>query len=768
MSDCRSRRFFRLFRCRHFLPLILLVSVWSLACLPWLVGRTFTNGDNVAFFFPNASFVISSLRHGRMPWWNPYLYGGQPVLGDPQNFIVSPHTIIGLLLGNYFNLRVFDVTSLSCLLCGGLALYVYGQAAGRRRLWPLLGAMVFMFGGVAMSRLQHVSELLSYSLLPIVLLAVRAVCDKPSLLRATAFSAICAMTLLNPNQVVFLSAIGLCPFLLLHGARSSRRAKAALLICGAVVVALAVASPVIDAMLEFVQISNRSELPLQASAGFSFALLHLPGFALPGLFGMSSAGQPTWSPTDADLDYLYVGIVPSCLFVWSFIRLPTLHAQAFLSVLMAVFFFIFALGTNGSLYPFLFHHLPGQSGFRRPADGAFLVNFYIALSVAIFRPSDSLFEANVGSIRLRRPGVLGDRGSVVVACALFAIVFIVLFRAMTALGSYAHARSHESDLLTVVENGSVRAAIFVTLMIAGWRLHGKNMTRVIPALLFTLTGADLCSAGRFNPVHLLPYADSIVARVYRQARPQPPALPYADSVTQPLLDTIAFLRSHRSADDPSGSRIEAIGGGLALTMPETQGLFSTQGYNPIVLKTYADVIGTQALTWEPKAFRPASPNYTSQAYHSLGLRYVLFDRWSMQTGNGPPGVAPRIAALRAALQAEMPAAVRPLRTIGAYEIWELLDSYPRAALLQDKGRPRACTIPKYRNTWMTVRCQADRSSTLVIGDNDAPGWSACVNGSAARISLYKGFLRSIQIPAGDDTITLRYQPVPFLRNEACS
>ena len=84
------------------------------------------------------------------------------------------------MLGQHFNLHTYDLTSLACILCGGLALHQYGRRYADNRLWPLLGALVFMFGGVASSRLQHVGEIISYSLLPVLLLAIRGACETPS------------------------------------------------------------------------------------------------------------------------------------------------------------------------------------------------------------------------------------------------------------------------------------------------------------------------------------------------------------------------------------------------------------------------------------------------------------------------------------------------------------------------------------------------------------------------------------------------------------
>jgi hypothetical protein len=732
--------------------LILLVT-WAFASWPWLRGAGFTNGDNVAYFFPQSSFVVRSLLHGDLPWWNPYLHAGQPVLGDPQSMIFTPHTLIGLILGRHFNLHAYDVTSLTCILCGGLALHQYGRRYTDQRLWPLLGALVFMFGGVATSRLQHVGEIVSYSLLPLMLLAIRGACELPNLWRVFLLAFACLALILNPNQVVFLAVFGLLPFFVMHAWQSQRPLRAALACGCAAAIALAAATPMLLAMDEFLKVSTRMWLPLWESSAFSFSLFHLPGLVIPGLFGMASKNLRLWSPTDADSDYIYIGILPGCLLLWSFIRLPKLQTPALIALAMAILSFVFALGTNASLYPFLFDRLPGFSGFHRPGDAAFLMNFFIAVLMAVLRPGELLPMA------AWRPPGLKSFATVASMGILCAAVALTAWPAVRALDAYAISRSYHNDFLAVARNGAARLLIFLTAISLPWCFGRRFARSAIPPILITLTTYDLCSAGRFSPVHLLSYNDSTMARIDRQGRPDP--------ATSAQLETVAFLRKNDAVNDPHGSRAEIIGGGLSLNMPKFQRIFATQGYSPVVLKTYADVIGVQTLAVEPKVFSPAANGYDSEAYRNLGLHYVLFDEAAVQDRSPPPGVVPREMQLRALLALGGPSLARPLGVIGAYEVWEMQNAYPRVGLLPRGTASGACNIQRYRNVFIKIACQAQQPATLVIADNAAPGWLACVNGAPEPISTYAGFLRSVQIPAGADTITLRYQPVPLFRGTGC-
>ncbi|HEX8681349.1 MAG TPA: hypothetical protein VF707_03480, partial [Ardenticatenaceae bacterium] len=51
---------------------------------------SFPIGDFTEQYYPLRRFVASSLAEGRLPFWNPYIYGGQPGLADPQAAALYP------------------------------------------------------------------------------------------------------------------------------------------------------------------------------------------------------------------------------------------------------------------------------------------------------------------------------------------------------------------------------------------------------------------------------------------------------------------------------------------------------------------------------------------------------------------------------------------------------------------------------------------------------------------------------------------------------
>jgi hypothetical protein len=720
---------------------VLIVLAWALVSCRFLTGDSFIPWDSISVFYPQAHFVADALRHGQAPWWNPYIYGGQPVLGDPQGMIFTPQVLAGILTGGRFNLYIFDLTSLLLELCGGIALARYARAYAVTRTLPILAALVFIAGGVATSRLEHVTQIETYSLLPIELLAFRGICFKPTLLRTACLTFLLVISVLNANQVVFLSAFALLPFLVLHLAQSKRRPRALLALAFAGIVVLLCDLPVLSAIAEFLRLSDRSSLGIDQSGDFSFPVFNLASIVLPGLYGVASVKNGLWSPTDISQDFLYIGVVPALLVVASLLRTGRWPAIAIICWASLLFWFIFSLGLNAPLYPFLFNHVPGFSAFRRPADGAFFLNLLLALLVGVApAPSRAL------------PGRWPV--TVLVAAALLAALGIV----GALLWSYAQSQGHAADLWIVLRDLGWRLTILAAIAAALFKL-GRRAPRYLAApLVIGLTIIDLAAAGRATSLFAPKVQTSFAAQIYSG----PLA---AVSPADPLVPAVKFLDQNGAGGPDPDDRMEAIGGELAADMPAVFHILSTEGYNPINLSAYGDAVGAQALETEAKVFTPASPDYDSPDYRRLGLRYVLVQSFIAAHAGDFGDVGAAVSQIEARLGSARWA--KRLPDQGEYQIWQLQDALPRANLVLADGSNQACAIPSFAPSRVAIQCQAPAPARLVLGDAFAPGWFACVNGLSAPVAPFQNLFRSVAVPAGASRIIFSYQPVPFLRHASC-
>jgi hypothetical protein len=52
--------------------------------------RVLANGDILHYFYPYRDYAAAALRDGRIPLWNPYIFGGAPFLANPQAAVLYP------------------------------------------------------------------------------------------------------------------------------------------------------------------------------------------------------------------------------------------------------------------------------------------------------------------------------------------------------------------------------------------------------------------------------------------------------------------------------------------------------------------------------------------------------------------------------------------------------------------------------------------------------------------------------------------------------
>lgn len=286
-----------------FYPLVIFFS-WCGASWHWLSGRSFIPWDSVDAFFPQVAFIVTTLLRGESPTWNPLIFGGLPVLGDPQGMIFTPHTLTGLVSGSAFGLWIFDATTLACMLIGSLSLYSYARSHGSSSAFATLGAIVFLLGGYGTSRLQHVPQIISYALLPILLLTFRNVVLRQKLGSVLALSATGALLALNPNHVVFLTPFLLGPLLILELLRNPRKQPPLLGLVVSLALVVLIAIPSLSAVLETVSHSTRTTINLQNNALASLPAFSALSLFIPGLFLDLLGGAGYWGPADQTESYL--------------------------------------------------------------------------------------------------------------------------------------------------------------------------------------------------------------------------------------------------------------------------------------------------------------------------------------------------------------------------------------------------------------------------------------------------------------------------------
>lgn len=133
-------------------------DTWAIALLvACLVGMfwkvAFTSAmlfyrDVYNYTFPNARLIHDLCRQGFLPYWNPYLNYGQPVLANPNLLFFYPFTLFIILLPIDV---AFNLHFLVHFVWAGIGVYVLARRWGQSEQGAFFGAIVFMLSGPVLS-----------------------------------------------------------------------------------------------------------------------------------------------------------------------------------------------------------------------------------------------------------------------------------------------------------------------------------------------------------------------------------------------------------------------------------------------------------------------------------------------------------------------------------------------------------------------------------------------------------------------------------------
>lgn len=166
---------------RHDVAAIALVCGVTLLFFWRLIAPTsddrlaFPRGDFTEQYYPLRHFVAATLADGQLPFWNPYIYGGQPGLADPQAATFYPPALLNMLAwGADFSLAALELEAVLHIVWAMVGAYCFIRYALRLDPFPaLFGAVVWGFGGYLTGfPLQQVTILETLSWLPWVLVGV--------------------------------------------------------------------------------------------------------------------------------------------------------------------------------------------------------------------------------------------------------------------------------------------------------------------------------------------------------------------------------------------------------------------------------------------------------------------------------------------------------------------------------------------------------------------------------------------------------------------
>lgn len=718
---------------------VVLVALWLLLYAPLLLGSHVLPWDAIDEFYPTAYFNAHSLRMGLAPWWNPYIYSGFPQIADPQGMLFSPLLMAWMLLRQAPGAHWFAWAVLLHLLMGGIAMLALLRRSSARDFGALIGALVFMAGGVAASRLEHVPIVLAYAYAPVVLLALRHFLTGPGLLRGLLLGLAAGALATNLVQVAYLFALMIIGYAVIatgwHWRHydSRTRWRYGFGVVAAVLLATCIALPQLLFSWAFISLSNRTAMSLADSATASLPLRSLVSLLDPNAWHALSGSYT--GPASRVEAYFYIGIMPLLMLcglgaAW---RCPIQRRQVLFFGVVAGVAILYMLGLHAPLYGWLYGWMPGIQHFRRPSDAAYLLNFALAIFTGL-----SASHFRLDSKR-----------------------HISILLIATAVGlAWASSQLHGVESPWRVR--SLVAALFAVLAL--WRLQCPgSRARTATWLLLLLVADYSCFNlnGSFDRGH--------------------------DMARWFMHDNTATFLAHQLHDGHGAlkPRIETIDAHVSWDNNVVlRDIPSTQGYNPLRYALYNQWYGARDNGNLPRVDTTYNPSPASTLSDLLSVTYLVRGNTTYQTAawSPPPGYVPAFSGkttdvwrntrayprLLTPTQALLvsPGKVPPPQVFADTNFHDSLWLTPRdrmdaqtarVAATICTGRTRVISVQTVP-TRTIIRTQGDAPGWLVLSDLDFPGWQADVDGATIPIHRANIMFRALCIPAGNHVVTVAFHP----------
>lgn len=717
-------------------PFYALCLIWLVLNLPLLLGLRVFPWDAMDEFYPTVFFNSHSLRHGLAPWWNPYIYSGFPQIADPQGMLFSPLLMGWMLLSAHQGVTWFTWGVLLHLLMGGTAMLAFLQRKGANPFGALVGATVFMAGGVAASRLEHTVIVVAYAYVPLVLFMLQRFVERPDWRRGALLGLAAGAFATQLVQVTYLFALMVAAYALAatvarwRGYRTAERwhwAGGALL---AVLLAGALALPQLIFSWAYLGLSNRATLPLSAARDASLTLKAFVSMLDPN--ALHALWGSYHGPGDRVESFFYLGALPTLLLAglvgaW---RQPAQRRQIIFFAFVLVFATLYLLGLHTPFYGWLYAWLPGVQHFRRPSDGAYLLNFAFSVLVGL----------GASHLRLESPRQVK-----------LLLILSMLWLTLASL----HMRDAGAPWQKATLIGALVAGVVLWQLLRRPRSIGYTTACLLIVVVadyrcFNVNGAF--NQGRDN------------ARHFRK-----------DTAQQ-------FVASRIGQATGLKDRVENFDAGAMWdNLVVVAEIPSTQGYNPLRYELYQQWYGARDNNATPRVNTPFNHSASSKLSDLLSVRYLIKHRDGGGTWTPPQGYT---------------LAFEDQRT----QVWRNEQAYPRLLTPVQVHQPVGAvpTPALFESTdfrdvlWLAPRDDADRAAAmaaaaqcharlaidqvhatptrvvmdtrapapgwLVLGDLDFPGWEADVDGRAVPIHRANGMFRAVCVPGGDHTVRFSFHP----------
>lgn len=726
---------------------------------PLLSGQFMAGDDQLLAGYAFRDFGATFFReHGRIPEWNPYLFGGVPFIAAMAGDIFYPTawlrwivpTDVGMTLGFLLHL----------VLAGGA---MYALLRGLRLGWTaaLVGGLAYEMSGIlaSMMRPGHDGKLFVAALAPLAFLALLRAIRHGRLGGFGAFALVIGLAMLSPHyQMTYylLVASGLFTLWLtfLDPERARPKAVVGDLAGASVGAALGIGIGMIQGLpfLKYIPISPRAEG--SASSGWEYAtsyampLDELASTVLPQFNGIF---ELYWGSNFFKTHVEYLGIL---VVILAILGLGTAKRRGLLLGLgiIAGLFLLVSFGGHTPFYRLWYEVMPMMQKVRAPGMAFYLVALPVCVWAAL--GVEQLLAGNVPARRL------------VILLGVF--LGIGLLGAVGGLQPFAEAFAPEERRDRVLANaaalrlGSIRLLVVTLLGGAAFVAIQRRMLGggLAAAALVLTVGGDNWSILR----HYVPWV-------------APASETYApDALISAMSEQPMPIRNYDGRSDGIREYNFGVYQGSWLMAERIPTVF---GYHGNELRFFDELWGTKNV-WEHQT-SPSLWDLYAVNYLTVGGEAGDLPEFTKTAG---PVAFPSLTGRRAmagflytrtdpiSWVRVVPAAVKvpeaqiiptvvdprfPTRQVVLYPDTASVEGAAATDALPE-STPVTATLSSWEAGAMTVALAGSdtKPTYLLVAENWAPGWEAIVDGTPAATHRANHALLSVVVPPGAREVQLRY------------
>ena len=659
---------------------------------------------------PWFQFQVGEIQHGRLPLWDPYPFGGQPLIGQAQPGAAYPFNWIFLALPTSHGWIRQNIAHWYYVLIhfmGVLFAYKLCRDQGRSDGAAVLGGMLFGLGGY-MGYVDWPQMLNGALWAPLILMFLLRVERLERIWASAALGGMClGVSLLSGHHqiptFVALASAGIWCWLI------SRRRR--LWPCAVLFMAIAGMTSGLQALPGWESsklavrwvgtpdpVGHYEKVPYVIHDLYSFLPVNIVGIALPGL--------------DPNMSF-YVGVIAVCLgalgvargWRWPAVRIATVVLIGSL---------IFAMGSHTIFHGIFYALAPLAEKARSPLMATLVSNTCLALLVSF--GIDALHEGLPDKLTRRVSLVLAAFGLFVLA------VFWVMY---VARGNGWH---HDTRAATA---GMV--ALLAAASLAGWRKQA-------------FTTKTLCTA-----LGLLLVLELGMGNIYQ--------LPHRDKD----LHNIPIMAS----DQPWVEAIRKLGPNVRVQMSGEDRPHNFGDWNGV--DVWHSYLASLTANIKNMDLHEGRTRELFGVKYFLGLKGKPTQEWGEVVGTNEAAgftiylnrrAMPRAWAVHEVVEVKDRPAARKLIDDTSFDFRRrgfLRGSSPRAI---ERCSGAADDVQILRRVSDHVRMWADLecAGMVVLSDTFYPGWEATIDGAPATIHEAYTSIRGVVTPKGKHWIEMRYRP----------